>query len=112
LQTLAQKKKNFSAYFKLDIYHYSANEVIIQEGSTDKRHFFIALRGLVNIVKNTSEVTIAKLKDSQTKRRAIFGEISYISKRCRTTSAIAGSNVIALKNESKNNRCTQSGNLH
>jgi CRP-like cAMP-binding protein len=32
---------------------------------------------------------------------AIFGEISYISKRRRTTSVIAGGDVIALKIESK-----------
>ena len=32
---------------------------------------------------------------------AIFGEISYISKRSRTTSAIAGGDVIALKIDSK-----------
>ena len=70
--------------------------MIIQEGSTDERHFFILLRGLVNIVKNTSEVTIAKLKGG-----AIFGEISYISKRSRTTSAIAVVDVIALKIDSK-----------
>jgi CRP-like cAMP-binding protein len=70
--------------------------VIIQEGQTDERHFFIVLRGVVNIVKNTSEVTIAKLKGG-----AIFGEISYISKRSRATSAIAGGDVIALKIDSK-----------
>jgi CRP-like cAMP-binding protein len=81
--------------------------VNIQEGSTDKRHFFIALRGVVNIIRNTSEIKIAKLKGG-----AIFGEISYISKRSRTTNAIAGTNVVALKIESKKNRCTQSGSRH
>ena len=95
-EDFSPEEKKFLSTLQSDIYHYSANEVIIQEGQTDERHFFIVLRGLVNIVKNTSEVTIAKLKGG-----AIFGEISYISKRCRTTSAIAGGDVIALKIDSK-----------
>ena len=90
------EEKKFLSRLQSDIYHYSANEVIIQEGQTDERHFFIVLRGVVNIVKNTSEVTIAKLKGG-----AILGEISYISKRSRTTSAIAVVDVIALKIDSK-----------
>ena len=80
--------------------------MIIQDGA-DERHFFILLKGLVSIVKNTSEMTIAKLMGG-----AIFGKISYISKRFRTTSAIAGGDVIALKIDSKKNRWTQSGSLH
>ena len=95
MQTLAQKKKNSQ--------HTSKRYLLLQYQrsdhsgrSTDKRHFFIVLRGVVNIVKNTSEVTIAKLKGG-----AIFGEISYISKRSRITSAIAGGDVIALKIDSK-----------
>ena len=84
------EEKKILSTLQSDIYNFNANEVIIQEGSTD-RYFFILLTGVVSIVKNTSEVTIAKLMGG-----AIFGEISYISKRSRTTSAIAGGDVIAL----------------
>jgi hypothetical protein len=37
------EEKKFLSTLQSDIYHYNANEVIIQEGSTDERHFFILL---------------------------------------------------------------------
>jgi len=92
-----EEEKRFLSTLESQIYKYFPSDVIIKEGETDYS-FFVLLKGVVAIVKNTPrEVTITKLKAG-----AIFGEIAYVAKRKRTTSVIADGDVIALRIDTKN----------
>ena len=92
-----QEEKRFLSTLENQIYKYFPSDVIIKEGDRDYS-FFILLKGVVAIVKDTpKQVTITKLKAG-----ALFGEIAYVAKRKRTTSVIADGDVIALKISTQN----------
>lgn len=69
---------------------YRQGEAIIQQGDRDSS-LFILLKGTVSV--NRSEtVTICGLKPG-----SVFGEMSFLGKRPRSTSIIADDDVIVLK---------------
>lgn len=73
-------------------YRYKPSDMIIHKGAHDQS-FFVLLKGVVRITAGQDkEVTLTKLKAG-----SIFGEISWVSKRPRTSSVYADGDVIALK---------------
>lgn len=79
---------------KLDCsaYRYQPSDMIIRKGELDQS-FFVLLKGVIRItVGRAKEVTLTKLRAG-----AIFGEISWVSKRPRTSSVYADGDVVALR---------------
>ncbi len=90
--------KNFSEYEKKRViaHHahmrkYNMGDYVIKEGGRDDS-FFIILSGSVNIVKTRKSEPLATLKAGD-----FFGEVSFLSRRPRTTNVIANEPVIALE---------------
>jgi len=74
------------------VVRFAPSEFIIEEGALEYT-FYVLLKGVVRITKsNPKEITITKLRAG-----AIFGELSWVGKRPRTTSVIADGDVIALR---------------
>ena len=70
---------------------YRPGEAIIQQGDRDSA-VFILLEGTVS-VERSKTVTICSLKLG-----SVFGEMSFLGKRPRSTSIVADNNVIVLTN--------------
>jgi len=71
---------------------FQPSQLIIREGDQDES-LFILLRGSVNITKMSQpHVVLASLKAG-----AMFGEITLISPRARTTNAVAATEVIVMQ---------------
>jgi len=68
---------------------YSVGQVIISEGDLDDS-FYVIVAGEVSVLVEKKFITALRAGDC-------FGEMAYISKRPRTVSIEAGSDVIALK---------------
>lgn len=86
-----QEKKDLAGQDSC-VVRFAPSEFIIQEGEIEYT-FYILLKGVVRIAKSKpKEITITKLKAG-----SIFGELSWVGKRPRTTSVIADGDVIALK---------------
>ena len=87
-QALTQEKTCFQMY--------QVNEEIIRNGDKDDT-LFVLLKGSVVVTKGTTkEVTLAQLKSGD-----IFGELSLILRRPRTTTIIAKSEVLVWKMDAK-----------
>jgi len=90
-QLTKQEMKNLAS-LDSNVVRFSPSEFIIQEGDLEFI-VYVLLKGVVRVAKTIpKEVTITKLKAG-----AIFGELSWVGKRPRTTSVIADGDVIALK---------------
>lgn len=70
---------------------YQPSHYIISEGAHDPA-FFILLKGTVRVTKGNPESVIAKLKTG-----AIFGELSWISNRPRSTNVVAEGEVVVMR---------------
>ncbi len=71
---------------------YLQGDYIIQEGEKDDS-FFIMLRGKAYITKNS----LPRMKLSELKPGAVFGEISVLAKRPRTTNIVAAEETLVLR---------------
>ena len=92
-----QEEKHSISTFDNQIWSFNSNDVIIKEGDLDNS-FFILLKGLVTVIKsNSNDMVLTTLKAG-----AVFGEISCILKRVRTTTVVADGNAIALKIDTQN----------
>ncbi len=69
---------------------YRQGEAIIQQGDRDSS-IFLLLKGTVSVNRNKT-VTICSLKPG-----SVFGEMSFLGKRRRSTSIVADDDVIVLK---------------
>lgn len=69
---------------------YRLGEAIIQQGDRDSS-LFILLKGIAS-VNRSKTVTICRLKPG-----SVFGEMSFLGKRPRSTSIVADDDVIVLK---------------
>ncbi|MFQ5672013.1 MAG: Crp/Fnr family transcriptional regulator [Nitrospinales bacterium] len=89
---LTQQEMEDLASLDSNVMRFAPSEFIIREGDFEFI-VYILLKGVVRVVKTVpKEVTITKLKTG-----AIFGELSWVGKRARTTSVIADGDVIALR---------------
>jgi CRP-like cAMP-binding protein len=83
------------AFCEMDhsLVEFKNGDLIIEEGETTKS-LYILLEGSVLITKKRDEATIrlAKLKSG-----AVFGEMSFFSKKPRGTNVLAHENVLVLK---------------
>ncbi|QPJ64096.1 MAG: cyclic nucleotide-binding domain-containing protein [Candidatus Nitrohelix vancouverensis] len=71
---------------------FRADQLIIREGEIDDG-LFIILKGVVQITKrNRPNKVLAQLRPG-----ALFGEVTLISKRARTTNATAQGDVVVMK---------------
>jgi CRP-like cAMP-binding protein len=87
-----QEEKKLIAGLKNNIQRFHPNEKIIKQGEADFS-VFILLKGSVSITKNEHpNLVLNKLKAG-----AVFGEMSLLAKRMRSTNVIAEGEVIALK---------------
>jgi serine/threonine-protein kinase len=87
----AEEKKVIGG-LKSNIQKFQPNERIIKQGEADFS-VFILLKGNVSITKNEHpDLTLNKLKAGD-----VFGEMSLLAKRLRSTNVIADSEVISLK---------------
>ncbi|KMP11766.1 hypothetical protein UR09_02435 [Candidatus Nitromaritima sp. SCGC AAA799-A02] len=73
-----------------------SGDYIIQEGDTDDA-FFIMLKGKAYITKNS----LPRMKLSELKPGAVFGEISALISRPRTTNIIAAEETLVLRLDSE-----------
>lgn len=88
----SKEERRFLASLDCSLCHFAHGEFVIRRGETD-RTLFILLEGSVSITYDRpSEITITQLR-----RGAIFGEVSLISKRNRTTNVVADGNISVLK---------------
>jgi CRP-like cAMP-binding protein len=86
-----KSEKQELAGLKNLLLRYQSLHYIIREGAYDPS-FFILLKGNVRITKGQPEVVIAKLKTG-----AVFGELSWISNRPRSTNVVAEGDVIVMR---------------
>ncbi|MBI4388844.1 MAG: cyclic nucleotide-binding domain-containing protein [Nitrospinae bacterium] len=99
--TVQEREYLASANFKVIRYH--DGESIIREGEADSS-LYLLLRGTVGIHKNSGPSQpgagpAAKAFIAALKAGSVFGEISLISKRPRTTNVVADGEAIVLKIE-------------
>ncbi|MBF0622415.1 MAG: cyclic nucleotide-binding domain-containing protein [Magnetococcales bacterium] len=74
---------------------FKPNDIIIQEGDDVNKDLFIILEGRVNVTRTTStgsEHVITTLEAG-----AIFGEISFLIGRSRTTNVVAADKVMTFQ---------------
>ncbi len=87
-----QDEKKIVAGLKSNIQKFQPNEKIINQGEADFS-VFILLKGSVVITKNQHpDLVLNKLKAGD-----VFGEMSLLAKRLRSTNVIAEGEIIALK---------------
>lgn len=87
-----QDEKKVIAGLKSNIQKFQPNEQIIKQGEADFS-VFILLKGSVAITKNEhSDLVLNRLKSGN-----IFGEMSLLAKRMRSTNVTAEGEVITLK---------------
>ena len=86
------EEKKVVAGLKSNIQKFQPNEQIIKQGEADFS-VYIVLKGSVSITKNEHpNLVLNKLKAG-----AVFGEMSLLAKRMRSTNVTAEGEVIALK---------------
>ena len=96
-ENFTQEEKHSISTLDNQIWGFNSTDVIIREGELDYS-FFILLKGLVTVIKsNSNDMVLTTLKAG-----AVFGEISCILKRVRTTTVVADGNAIALKIDTQN----------
>lgn len=87
-----EEEKSGLASLKSQLVHYEPKAKIIREGEIDVS-LFVLLKGTARVTCNElPRIDIIKLKPG-----AVFGEISFISKRPRSTNVIAEDKVLVLK---------------
>lgn len=87
-----EEEKSGLASLQSQLINYGPDERIIREGEIDIS-LFVLLKGTVRVTCNElPRIDIIKLKTG-----AVFGEISFISKRPRSTNVIAEDKVLVLK---------------
>ena len=90
--------KNFTQqeikqFIKLKVYHqkFQKGDVIINEGDDDSS-LYLLIVGTVSITKDDNKTPIARLNPGD-----IFGEMSFLTKKPRYSSAIADEDVLVIR---------------